>query len=486
MQQNAKSLPEYLTNLMAYLEEAAMEVHTACFITHRSKIKLSQNSEKQNIPKPLEIVNEAETEIETATGAKKRKTSGTRGALKGDANVSPLTIQNRFQILNNDEETPGPSSSGDTIASHTKMSKVKPVSNMETNQSEEAAASVRTNKKEPRPPPITVLGHSNVFKTNKEIKSQIKGELKVVNTREGLRYYTTSVEDHRIVKKFFESQKKEFYTHAIKSELPLKVVLKRLPIDTETDEIKTELLALGYPVRTVKQFVKTEDGNVIKYPLFPIELENTEKGRDIFNLNRLLYMVVSVDSFRPKAGMKQCFRCQRFNHTFAGCQLAPRCLICSEHHSHKECPVRIQAKDDKTKLKCANCKEVGHPASFRGCKSYIAALENYNKPKTNNKTTNPKGNKTTIGRVFTSKKVTQGLSFSSAVTNPITKSPTASAQSRLQTAVNQTRSQPSGVSANLDKLITDISPAITGLNSSMDKFMMLSKLVEICFGNHNV
>ena len=99
----------------------------------------------------------------------------------------------------------------------------------------------------------------------------------MVNTREGLRYYTTSVEDHRIVRKFFESQKKEFYTHAIKSELPLKVLLKRLPVDADTEEIKAEFLALGYPVLSVKQFVKTEDGNIIKFPVFPIELDNTEK-----------------------------------------------------------------------------------------------------------------------------------------------------------------------------------------------------------------
>ena len=204
--QNAKSLPEYLTKLMAYLEEAAMEVHTACFITHRSKPKIPHNSEIQINPKPLEI--DSDTEIETATGAKKRKTSRTWETLKGDANVSPVTLQNRFQNLTNDE-TPDPSS-GDTVASQSKMSKVKPVSNMETNQSEEAAIPVRTVRKEPRPPPITVLGHSNVFKINKEIKSLIKGDLKVVNTREGLSYYTTSVEDHRIVKKFFSDQTKNF------------------------------------------------------------------------------------------------------------------------------------------------------------------------------------------------------------------------------------------------------------------------------------
>ena len=74
--QNAKSLQDYLNNLMAYLEDAAMEVHTACFITHRSKAKIAQNSDTQINLKPLEIV--TETEIETATGAKKKKKKNIR------------------------------------------------------------------------------------------------------------------------------------------------------------------------------------------------------------------------------------------------------------------------------------------------------------------------------------------------------------------------------------------------------------------------
>ena len=90
--QNSKTLPNYLSNLTEYLEEAAMEVHTACFITHRSKTKVP-------------------------------KTSSTHETLKGDANASPEALQNRFQMLSNDEETPGPSSTGDTVAPQTKCLK---------------------------------------------------------------------------------------------------------------------------------------------------------------------------------------------------------------------------------------------------------------------------------------------------------------------------------------------------------------------------
>ena len=34
-------------------------------------------------------------------------------------------------------------------------------------------------KKEPRPPPVTVLGHDNLFQTNRELKTALKEDFKV-------------------------------------------------------------------------------------------------------------------------------------------------------------------------------------------------------------------------------------------------------------------------------------------------------------------
>ena len=200
-------------------------------------------------------------------------------------------------------------------------------------------------------------------------------------------------------------------------------------------------------------------------------------------------MVVSVEAYKPRSGMKQCFRCQRFNHTFPGCSLTPRCLLCAANHQHKDCPIKVAAKNDKQLLKCANCNEAGHPASFHGCKSYVAALAEFNKPKTNTRPNVNKQKQTTLGRTFNSKKVTASLSFGSAVAGqkPITEplKATNSAQSRLKAAVIQSQKVQSGSLTNLQQLVEDLTPVINGLNSPMDRFMLLSKLVENCIG-HNV
>ena len=119
-----------------------------------------------------------------------------------------------------------------------------------------------------------------------------------------------------------------------------------MPASVDPAEIKSELIATGYPVRKVKQLTKFENNVTSKLPLFILELDNSDKGREIYDLKRLLYMVVSVEAYKPRSGMKQCYRCQRFNHTFPGCSLTPRCLHCSDKHQHKDCPIKVAAKND--------------------------------------------------------------------------------------------------------------------------------------------
>ena len=141
--------------------------------------------------------------------------------------------------------------------------------------------------------------------------------------------------------------------------------------------------------------------------------------------------------------MKQCFRCQRFNHTFAGCNLAPRCVICADSHNRKDCPIRTEALGVKSKLKCANCGTSGHPASYRGCESYKAALNNFNQnrqPNYNNNNNNPKITGTTQDNTFNSIKVSNGLSYSSAVASDL---PTVHKVPTYTPAASQRRPHPS-------------------------------------------
>ena len=147
--------------------------------------------------------------------------------LEEEAGIPAVETSNRFQILAEAEPEVVPSSSGVRPASSNKPEKVIQVSHMDTSETVVPTATNRSvAKKSPRPPPITVMGHEAIFKTNKELKAIISGDLKGVNTRDGMRYYTTSVEYYKKVRNYFDQKKKQYFTHQIKSELPLRVVIK--------------------------------------------------------------------------------------------------------------------------------------------------------------------------------------------------------------------------------------------------------------------
>ena len=92
-------------------------------------------------------------------------------------------------------------------------------------------------------------------------------------------------------------------------------------------------------------------------------------------------------------------------------------------------------------------------------------------------------------RAFNSKKVMEGLTFSSAVVNKAQTSTQRTlatpAQNRLKEAAGQEQSNiTTHPPSDVEQMIANICPMLASLGSPMDKFMLLSKLVEICIGGH--
>lgn len=69
----------------------------------------------------------------------------------------------------------------------------------------------------------------------------------------------------------------------------------------------------------------------------------------------------------------QCRNCQRVGHASMNCNFIRRCVKCAEPHGKDECPVAKGS--DRSSLKCANCKNTGHPASYFGC-PYLMYAQN--------------------------------------------------------------------------------------------------------------
>lgn len=230
-----------------------------------------------------------------------------------------------------------------------------------------------------RMPPITVRNETNFMALIKTLKPKLAHDFKTTSSRTGTRIYTHSKEDHQQVIDTLKQENQEYFTYQRRQDLPIKVVLRRLPNSLDPEELSEALQDAGYDILNVRQIITHRGGEAIKNPLYIVSLPRTEKSASIYSLDRVLHMVVKVEAYKSAKTIKQCFRCQAFGHTYVGCNLPTKCLICAGGHSHKDCPIREQAKSDTTLLKCINCNGAGHTASNRSCPEYIKAQEKFQK-----------------------------------------------------------------------------------------------------------
>lgn len=105
-------------------------------------------------------------------------------------------------------------------------------------------------------------------------------------------------------------------------------------------------------------------------PIIAVELSKDDKAKDIFNLTRLLYCVITVEPRRKNSDTPQCTNCQRIGHTKNYCHLPPRCVKCTKNHHYSQCTI----KKDINKPACVNCGGE-HTANYRGC-PYIKQFNN--------------------------------------------------------------------------------------------------------------
>ncbi|GFU32007.1 nucleic-acid-binding protein from transposon X-element [Trichonephila clavipes] len=208
------------------------------------------------------------------------------------------------------------------------------------------------------PPPVMLKINKDYHKEMKTITAKfptVRGKL----SGEYLKLYTNSPEQKDQLIEFLEIVDFEFYAIRAKSGRPIKVVIKGLPRDTETNDIHHELVMLGYTVDKVTQLT----GRITKQklPVFLITLPRNINNSKIFDLNRLCYLSVNVEGYEGK-GVTQCYSCNKFNHTADLCHLKPRCLKCGLNHQTKDCEI-----NKVEQMYCINCETIGHMANYAKC-----------------------------------------------------------------------------------------------------------------------
>ena len=264
-------------------------------------------------------------------------------------------------------------------------------------------------KKNEKPPPIFLCNLDIKELTNNLITSGISNNVFTVKkTNDTLTVIADNLQTHDDIKKYFSTNKVEFYTFTPRSQKPINLVLKGIVGNYNADDILNEFKSLNIKDVEIKKISQIKFSNKTSDLNFLVQLSPSSIISEIKKINRIKCQKITWEHLR-KSKVYQCKNCQLVGHTSSNCNLPYRCVKCENNHKPGDCS--ITERVDKTELYCVNCKEKGHPANFKGCPFMSFAQDLFN----NNKQKIQLNRKTKLNKI--SRVVNNQLSYSNAFKN---------------------------------------------------------------------
>ena len=216
----------------------------------------------------------------------------------------------------------------------------------------------------PRPPPIIIYGVLNYKKMVENLTTVTEEETfqcKVLQN-DTIKISANSVDTYRKLIRHLNSEKIIHHTYQLKQNRAYRVVIRNLHYSVPVDEISEELRSHGHPVRNIINIRH----RVHKHPLsmFYVDLEPQHNNKEVYNLQYLSNMKITVEPPNKTRTILQCTRCQLYGHSKTYCTRPYKCVKCGGGHMTTNCP-----KPKDTPAKCALCSG-SHTANYKGCTVY--------------------------------------------------------------------------------------------------------------------
>lgn len=266
-----------------------------------------------------------------------------------------------------------------------------------------------------KPPPIHIQGQKITTTIAALTTAKIgKTAFKIKQNDDEFSTITTeSYQAFNNISEILKSHNTHFFTYTPKHQKQKTLVLKGIKGDFKEEDVAIEIADLEIPNCTVIKVTKFIYNS--EYPdryHYLVQFTNNTILAEVFKINTLLYQTARWEHLKKKK-IFQCRRCQRVGHASINCFLPFRCVRCALSHEPGQCAIPADAGKDK--LKCANCKQSGHPASYGGC-PFLKFVANANKQQQT--TDNPPKQNQPGPRTFNSQPVNDNISFAQALHTP--------------------------------------------------------------------
>ncbi|KAF8786337.1 hypothetical protein HNY73_008064 [Argiope bruennichi] len=105
-------------------------------------------------------------------------------------------------------------------------------------------------------------------------------------------------EEHRRLSRLLEAQGAEFKTFMLRTDRPIKVVIRGLPSCTPIEEIKEDLEREGFTVVSITQLSKFQTKSPM--PLFYAQIANGPLSETVYTLTEMFGTKISVERYRAQ------------------------------------------------------------------------------------------------------------------------------------------------------------------------------------------
>ncbi|CAH2109294.1 unnamed protein product [Euphydryas editha] len=215
-------------------------------------------------------------------------------------------------------------------------------------------------------PPITVENLPNWTRHFGNLRGILGHAPNARPLGKGVRFLPKSSEEFRAIQKYLTEAMNQdntitWYCYSPSAELPTKVAIRGLPIDTPSEEVLAALQELGFPAERAKAIPPAKGRHGCVYFVQLAHLREAELTQ-LYKVTELLAMPgLVIEAWRGNKLPAQCHRCQAFGHASANCHRKIKCVRCAGEHLARDCP---RAREELPT--CANCGKA-HTAKDRRC-----------------------------------------------------------------------------------------------------------------------
>lgn len=237
------------------------------------------------------------------------------------------------------------------------------------------------NKTKKENPPDIVVYKAELKSLSQKMIKELKSNYAFKRINKNVTHVKTfSNEDYKKTQEILKENENNFFNFTLKEEKPFNVILKKLDISYDENDISHAIRELNLNINIIKitkyQTTKSKAENR-DLGVWLIQLHPSSDIEKFMSLKYILHQRIQLEKLIVKQ-TSQCRRCQRFGHVASNCNMAYRCVKCTDQHNPGECPLSTITEGESKTPKCVNCGETGHPASYRRCPKYLDLINRKN------------------------------------------------------------------------------------------------------------